>query len=481
MVSCETNENHFEKSWSSVNDRVWIGSEFWSNRLQDWKIQNGRLECIQNQTKLMMRTSHLINLRLAKQDGAFFMSVDQGPLQSSQNEDAASGFLIGAGPELDVWGASLIQQKIGSGAGLFGGVNAKGELFLKDMETGDILKSTPASSAEFTTLVLELIHENSSYTIKIILGDSVLSIPEISRERLIGNIALVSHPGSGKNPGSFWFNNLEVWGSKLETFEGRVGPIISTQYTLSDNTLKMTAQMVPVGKTDPTTVNLDIDNNGKWEEISTTEIITPGYTATFKIPDWDSSKDIPYRVKYIYQSSSSDNEIASWEGTIRHDPVEKEELVIAGFTGNHNVAHPGLSGAKGKFNFDPSGIWYPHKEVVEHVKAHQPDVLFFSGDQVYEGNSPTFADRQNYELDYLYKWYLYCLAYRDLSKDIPTISIPDDHDVYQGNVWGQGGRAINRDNKGGYVHPEWLVQLVERTQCRSLPYLFFLTPIAKHI
>ena len=31
-------------------------------------------------------------------------------------------------------------------------------------------------------------------------------------------------------------------------------------------------------------------------------------------------------------------------------------------------------------------------------------------------------------------------AYRDLMKDIPTVTIPDDHDVYQGNVWGQGGR-----------------------------------------
>jgi len=481
LVSCETKENHFEKSWTSVNERVWIGSEFWSNRLQDWKIQNGRLECIQNQARLMMRTSHLINLRLAKQDGDFFMSVDQGPLQSSQNKDAASGFLIGAGPELDVWGASLIQQKIGTGAGIFVGINTKGELFVKDMETGNILKSTQANSAETSTLSLEVESNSSLCTLSLLLGDSKLSISDISPERLIGNIALVSHPGIGENPGSFWFNNLKVWGSKLETFEGRFGPIISTQHTLSDNTLKMTAQMAPVGKTDPTTISLNIDNKGKWEEISTAEIVTPGYTATFKIPDWDSSKDIPYRVKYSYQSSTSDNEIAIWEGTIRHDPVDKEEIIIAGFTGNHNVAHPGLSGVKGSFNFDLSGIWYPHEEIVEHVKAHQPDILFFSGDQVYEGNSPTFADRQNYELDYLYKWYLYCLAYRELSKDIPTISIPDDHDVYQGNVWGQGGRAIDRDNKGGYVHPAWFVQMVERTQCSNLPDPFDPTPIDQDI
>jgi hypothetical protein len=128
--------------------------------------------------------------------------------------------------------------------------------------------------------------------------------------------------------------------------------------------------------------------------------------------------------------------------------------------------------------------------VVAAVQKHQPDLLFFSGDQVYEGDSPTFADSNpaNIQLDYLYKWLLWCWAYRDLTRDIPAITMPDDHDVFQGNLWGQGGRkavpgtdrylppgvaitdpAAARDHDGGYVHPADFVKMVERTQTSHLP------------
>lgn len=481
FASCGTRNNSFEKSWSNVNDRVWVGSEFWANRLQDWKIQNGRLECIANSPKLLMRTTHLINYRLANLEGDFFGRVETGAIQSSQNDDAACGFLIGAGPKLDVWGASLVQQKTGPGAGIFAGISASGDLFIRDMESGEELTSAKTNLSETNVLFIEATAENSKYTLTLKCGDTKLSLPEINKEKLIGNIALVSHPGIGDNPGSFWFNNLEIEGSKLTKLDETAGPIISTQYTLGNNILKLTAQMAPIGKIDPQEVTLEVKKEGNWQKVLNTKIITPGYTATFKVTNWDSSTDIPYRVKYVYQSSVNDNEIAFWEGIIRHDPVEKEEIVIAGFTGNHNIAHPGLSGTDGTFNFDSSGIWYPHTEIVENIKIIKPDILFFSGDQVYEGRSPTFADRNNYELDYLYKWYLYCLAYRDLTKDIPTISIPDDHDVYQGNLWGQNGRATDKDDKGGYVHPAWFVKMVERTQCSNLPDPYDPTPIEQNI
>jgi alkaline phosphatase D len=481
LGSCGTGGNSFKKSWTEVNDRVWVGPEFWSNRLQDWKVQNGRLECVAENPRLMMRTTHLINLRLSGKDGNFSASVDLGALQSLQNDDASCGILIGAGPRLDVWGASLVQQNTGPGGGLYIGINAAGDLFVKDMEDGEIRALHSADFSENNVLTLEANHENDSYSLTLKCNEFTLNLPGIEKGRLIGNIALVSHPGEGENPGTFWFNNLEVKGSKLEKIEETAGPIISTQYTLSRSILKMTAQMAPVSEMDPKQVFLEVKRDAGWEEISETEIITPGYTATFRVADWDSFSDIPYRVKYIYGSSESGSEIVYWEGMVRHDPVDKDEIVIAGFTGNHNIAHPGLSRLTGNFNFDSSGIWYPHTDIVKHVRVHDPDILFFSGDQVYEGDSPTFPDRDNYELDYLYKWYLYCLAYRNLTRDIPTISIPDDHDVYQGNLWGQGGRPAKVDNEGGYVHPAWFVQMVERTQCSNLPDPYDPTPLEQNI
>lgn len=481
LASCGVRENNFKKSWTTIDDRVWVGSEFWSNRLQDWHIQDGRLVCISDNPTLMLRTTHLINYRLANKEGDFFAKIDAGAIQSTQNADAACGFLIGAGPKLNVWGASLVQQKGGPGAGLFAGLTASGDLFIKDMEQSKILMQAKAGLSESNSLIIETKQENSSYSLTLTCGEAKISIPDLASERLVGNIALVSHPGTGDHLGTFWFNHLEVWGSKLEKFEETAGPIISSQYTLSNNILKLTAQLAPISKTDPQEVMLELKKGDAWQEIAKASIITPGYTASFKVSNWESTLDTPYRVKYVYRSSENESAIAYWGGTIRHDPVEKEELVIAGFTGNHNIAHAGLGRVKGTFNFDSSGIWYPHADIVKSVGIHQPDVLFFSGDQVYEGDSPTFPDRAHYELDYLYKWYLYCLAYRNLTKDIPTISIPDDHDVYQGNIWGQGGRATDVDNKGGYVHPAWFAQMVERTQCSNLPDPYDPTPIDQNI
>ena len=482
FTSCQKPEHYFKKSWSDVNDRVWAGSEFWSNRLQDWKVQNGRLECVNNDARLLMRTSHLLNYRLGKGIGNFYASVDMGSLQTAQNKNAASGILIGAGPELDIWGASLVQQNPGPGAGIFIGIDASGDLFIRDMETGKNMNSTQTEILQHYTMNVEAVKKGDSiYSVTVTSGKTKLNVEGIYESRLSGNIALVSHPGNGENPGSFWFNNLEIYGSKLSTMDFTAGPIIAAQHTLSDGTLKMTAQMAPVGEDDSKNVFLEIENDGIWEKIAETQIIIPGYTATFKIRDWDTTKDIPYRVKYVYRSSHNDQEIAYWSGTVRHDPVEKDEIVIAGFTGNHNISHPGLSRPNVIFNFNLDGIWYPHNDIVEGVLMHNPDVLFFSGDQVYEGSSPTYPDRENYELDYLYKWYLYCIAYRELTKDIPTISIPDDHDVYQGNLWGQGGRPTDIDNKGGYVHPAWFVKMVERTQCSNLPEPYDPTPIEQGI
>ena len=90
----------------------------------------------------------------------------------------------------------------------------------------------------------------------------------------------------------------------------------------------------------------------------------------------------------------------------------------------------------------------------------------------YEGDSPTRPVKEpewEARLDYLYKWYLWCWAYRDLTRDIPSVTIPDDHDIYQGNIWGAGGRKTDVDNKGGYVMPADWVRMVERTQTVTCP------------
>ena len=114
-----------------------------------------------------------------------------------------------------------------------------------------------------------------------------------------------------------------------------------------------------------------------------------------------------------------------------------------------------------------------------------------SGDQIYEGDYGYGIQRAPMDmaaLDYLRKWYCYGWAFRDILKDRPAISIPDDHDVYHGNLWGAGGKATppglqgaDAQDAGGYKMPPQWVNMVERTQTSHLPDPFDPTPVEQGI
>jgi hypothetical protein len=66
------------------------------------------------------------------------------------------------------------------------------------------------------------------------------------------------------------------------------------------------------------------------------------------------------------------------------------------------------------------------------------------------------------------------LGVQELLKDIPAVALPDDHDVYHGNVWGAGGKRAKGSGQtgqdsGGYVMPARFVKAVERTQTSNMP------------
>jgi hypothetical protein len=113
------------------------------------------------------------------------------------------------------------------------------------------------------------------------------------------------------------------------------------------------------------------------------------------------------------------------------------------------------------------------------VAAHEPDLLFFAGDQIYEGDLDP-AQREPEEialLDYHNKWLRWYRAFGELTRRTPTVTIPDDHDVYQGNLWGAGGRPAEADSErglsaqdaGGYTMGARFVNMVHATQTAHLP------------
>jgi hypothetical protein len=155
------------------------------------------------------------------------------------------------------------------------------------------------------------------------------------------------------------------------------------------------------------------------------------------VEHWDDTRTLPYRVRH--------GKDAVYEGTIRANPVDKDEIVVAAFTGNSIIAGHGGD--------------IPRTDILENVKHIDADILFFSGDQVYNHTEHYAA------------WLKFGRDFGEIIKDRPTITIPDDHDVGQPNLWGEEGGVAHLPGAadGGYIMPSEYVQNVERAQTSHLP------------
>ena len=498
--------------WEEVTDRPWPGPELWANRLQDWEVRDGKLWVVGS---LPMRTAHILTRRSAPEVGEISVTLRMGlsdvsggerGLLESEEVSAAVGFLVGAGgADLDYRRIALIHHSPGPGGGLFLGVDEIGHLMVADFsdETRILARSDAAlpttDSLELRILVREGIEagqagpEEGGFSLTLQAStlegrDSpiTLELPGVAGQQLAGGMALASHGAREDGPRA-WFSSVKVEGDGVEAHPDRgLGPILGTQYTLSRNVLTLTAQLLPISPLNPGpgtpsehAVLMELqDEGGLWVQTASAAVVVPGYTATLRLEDWSGSRPVSFRL--TLQGEEGGGGPSPYVGTIRADPRDEEEFVVAAFTGNHNVASPGVD--RGDFDWERN-LWFPHEDVVRHVQAHAPDFLFFSGDQVYEGASPTRADFQHPYGDYLYKWYLWLWAFRDLTREIPAVTIPDDHDVFHGNVWGAGGRSTPpgltgaaAQDQGGYrLPPDW-VNMVQRTQTSHLPDSWDSTP-----
>ena len=481
----------FHSRFDETLNGHFIGEAYWGNRLQDWRIRDGWVECTAKAPRLSMRTLHLLSHTIEDNPGGFEMRVhlEALPTPNPLNESSAAGFLVGVGGgEMDWRAASIVQGWAGNGGGIFAAVSSDGRCYILDHTRADAvpIRQVGDSSRDLPSggVILEL--EATEVGQEINLRVRTLD-PETGTElhsavgtyppnRVLGNVALVSHPGAkeeGRSHGRFRFREWQLSGTRVTPHEGRsFGPVASSQYTLSRNTLKLTAQFLPLAQRDPV-ARFEVRDGASWREVARAPVLAPSYTAQFRVVDWDDTRAHATRVALDLQHVDGSTSPHTWDVTIRKDPRDKQQIHVAGFTGNHNNSHNiggGWGGAPGADKNDwVGGMWFSHADLTANVAKVRPDLLFFSGDQIYEGKSPTFADRQNIELDYLYKWLMWCWAWRDLTKSIPAVTMPDDHDVYQGNVWGEGGRKAPRDVAGGYVHSADFVRMVEATQTSHLP------------
>lgn len=485
----------FHSAIPSNAERVFVGPEFWANRLQDWRIHQGRIECVDKRPESPMRTLHLLTHRLRDAAADFSLRVQTGLLDAGATAaDAATGFLIGAGGAgMDYRAAALIHHQPGPGGGVFAGCDANGKVFFRDFtkpqakgSNNVAIKDTPRE------ITLELAAKPAGAETELTLIARDAAGRELSRaqqafahDKLTGNVALVSHPGTGANAARFWFRDWQLSGARVTAHPEQVcGPILSALYTIHNRTLKLTAQLMPVGLQERRTAELQIKAGRAWKTVQTVEVNPSGWVAQFRLENWDDRRAVPYRVRYQLKGASGRAVTHVWDGTIAANPVNKDELVLASLSCVQQINGALAANPTYRWNYN---VNFPHADLTPNLKAHHADLYFFAGDQIYEGNPTRIvrAPDDEAELDYLYKWYLWCWTFGDVVRHAPCVCIPDDHDVYHGNVWGDGGRAAAQGDPaglfGGYGMPASWLNMMQRTQTSHLPDAVDPAPVAQNI
>jgi hypothetical protein len=217
-------------------------------------------------------------------------------------------------------------------------------------------------------------------------------------------------------------------------------------YTHDRGTLKLTAQLFPLYPTEDRTVRLELRRgDGDWLLVASEKIIDLGWSAHFRINDWDNTQDVGYRVRHGYD--------AVYEGLIRKDPIDKDILVVGNLSCNSSRT-PG-----------------PRPTMLENLKRIDPDLLFFAGDQSY------------HHTEHTYGWLEFGVQFREILRDRPVITIPDDHDIGQSNLWGESGKKATdaQGPSGGYFFPAEYVNMVERCQTWHLPDAYDPAPVERGI
>ena len=216
-------------------------------------------------------------------------------------------------------------------------------------------------------------------------------------------------------------------------------------YTVHDGKLKLTAQLYPLFPDEAREVVLELEDGEGWKEVAREKVHDLGWSAHFTVADVPRDRDVRYRLRHELG--------ATYEGTIRRDPADKARIVMAALSCNSNKDR-GL-----------------REEYVRNINHQDPDLVFFAGDQSYDHKEHTAA------------WLKFGLQFRETFRHRPAVTIPDDHDIGQGNLWGEGGKKALReqgDDGGYFFHPEY-VKMVERQQTTHLPDPYDPTPVDQGI
>lgn len=464
-------------TWANSFDRIFLGGQYWANPMEDWAIVNGGAECSVTSGN---RSIHALTHQLVNSEGTFKISVRLQKTEIGRN-DGGAAIRVGVKSDINEYRSNCFEQK-GFDAGMHN----------NDLVLGDKRCSFNTNiGAEKVTLTLTGEPRSGVVELKLQahLSDSNQLIAELSDlvpfEKLLGNVAVVSNfTGSADeanipNGARYRFENWQIQGNAFNHInEQKFGPVLWTMYTLNDArsaegfVLKLSVLTGPLGKDDNQYVELEINRNGSWQKVASARVDPHAWQALFRIANWNEKENHEFRV--IYNEKHRDGSITPdiYSGRIRANPVGRK-MRMAALTCQNDYA-------------------FPYAPVAENVVKMDPDLVYFSGDQIYEshgGYGVIHAPATPAILNYLRKYYQFGWAFREAMRNAPTVCLPDDHDILQGNLWGESGISMSKeaiasgrtDNAGGYICPTELINVVHKTHTAHHPEPYDKTPSSRDV
>lgn len=430
-----------------AKERVWLGEDFWAIPLEDWSLKSGKIVfsgSMQN-ARVNMITTHINEGK-----GAFKISTSLGVEAYGAKNTGSAGLSLGVKDNFD----DDVKAACYYGNGFNIAISTAGFLVVGNQ------KMALPKGFNYDDIELECTVKRGSTTTKIKAVAKSASLKAVNQveieEDLSGYFALINNIDN-TNGAKFWFKDIQFEGDKLiDKPDQAFGPILWPMYTLHNNIMKMSVQMPPLAADDEKELVLSTKLGEEWQEQQRVYIDSNSFQGVFKINNWKKEHDTPYRITY-----ENEGKTYTYDGVVKKEPVSKQ-LRLAGLTCQQWQA-------------------YPYSPLVKNLEKYEPDMLFFSGDQVYEENGGYFIKREPIEasvLSYLGKWFMFGWAFGKIMRNRPTICTPDDHDVFHGNLWGEGGKLIPvddwtvkkyRDAHGGYVQSPEMINIVHKTNCAHMP------------
>ncbi len=447
-------------------ERTWAGPDFWTARWQDWSVSAGRLSVEARANRSAVLMTHDIQAG----DGTIQAAVE---IAADQAVSVPAGLWMGVNGPVPDWRSAAAYGEYRT----FAGVRPDGTLVVRTKDLSELITS-PSTLKMSERFRIDFRAEVAGEKVRIVLraiqaeseaGRIDIELPAAAVVGLCGmgtaDLIGETKPTSPAAAPRWHFREFTLAGTQLHHDPGRTyGPIGWMQYTVYNGILKLSVLMVPIGVSDNQRVQLQFDRGAGYQTVAEESIDALSRSAHFridsKVTSYDVGKLTRYRVRYEWNGKEY-----FLEGTLRPAPAGPVKIAVMSCD---------------------RGYAFPNLPITAHIKHRHADLLLFLGDQIYEPFGNHGIERRPLDrstLDYLRKYALFGWVNRELLANTPSIIIPDDHDVFQGNLWGAAGRAVPRggDEMGGYQGEADWVNVVQRTQSWHLPDAYDPTPVERGI